>query len=126
MKYLMIISVSLMFISCDSTTESDPETLTGFWQAKEVSQHFWLDQISVDSVSGFGQIAITNNLGIVEWLPMTVEGNIIGSDILLQFTISDSMNVFNGKIFTVRNFLGLWEISNEMISVTYNKRITYN
>ena len=57
---------------------------------------------------------------------MTVEGNIIGSDILLQFTISDSMNVFNGKIFTVRNFLGLWEISNEMISVTYNKRITYN
>ena len=23
--------------------QSDPETLTGFWQAKEVAQHFWLD-----------------------------------------------------------------------------------
>ena len=126
MKYTIMFFVLLIVISCDSTTESDPETLTGFWQAKEVSQHFWLDHISADSVSGFGQLAITNNLGIVEWLPMTVEGNIIGSDISLQFTLSDSMNVFNGEIFTIRNFLGLWIIANDTISVTYNKRITYN
>ena len=126
MKYIIMFFVSLIVISCDSTTESDPETLTGFWQAKEVSQHFWLDHISADSVSGFGQLAITNNLGIVEWLPMTVEGNIIGSDISLQFTLSDSMNVFNGEISTIRNFLGLWIIANDTISVTYNKRIIYN
>ena len=126
MKYLFICIASLIILSCDSTTEQDPETLTGFWQAKEIAQHFWLDHIRADSVSGFGQVGISNDLGIVEWLPMTVEGNLTGSDISLQFTVSDSMNFFNGEIMTVRNFLGLWQVSNDTLSITYNKRITYN
>ena len=115
-----------MIISCDSSTEPDPETLTGFWQAKEVAQHFWLDHIRADSVSGFGQVGIANDLGLVEWLPMSVKGNITGSDISLQFTLSDSVNVFNGEVKTVRNFTGLWKAANDTISVTYNKRITNN
>ena len=40
MKYTVILVVSLIIISCDSTTETEPQTLTGFWQAKEVAQHF--------------------------------------------------------------------------------------
>jgi hypothetical protein len=126
MKLLMVILVSLIIVSCDSTTESDPETLTGFWQAKEIAQHFWLDHIKADSVSGFGQVGISNDVGLVEWLPITVEGKITGSDISLQITVSDSTNAFNGEIITVRNFLGLWEIANDTISVTYNKRVTNN
>jgi hypothetical protein len=125
MKYIVIFVVSLIIISCDSTTESEPQTLTGFWQAKEVAQHFWLDHIRADSVSGFGQLGKANNSGIIEWLPITVEGNIVGTDISLWYTISDSTTVFNGQIITVNNFHGLWEISNDTISITYNKRVTY-
>jgi len=125
MKYIVIFVVSLIIISCDSTTESEPQTLTGFWQAKEVAQHFWLDHIRADSVSGFGQLGKANNSGIIEWLPITVEGNIGGTDISLWYTISDSTTVFNGQINTVNNFHGLWEISNDTISITYNKRVTY-
>ena len=55
MNYFLIFIVTLMIISCDSTTEPESETLTAFWQAKEVAQHFWLDHIRADSVSGFGQ-----------------------------------------------------------------------
>ena len=126
MKNLVILSVSLIIISCESTTESEPETLTGFWQAKEVAQHFWLEHIQSDSLSGFGQLGIAGNLGLVEWVPITVRGNIEGSDISLLFTFPDSVNVFSGKIYSERNFLGLLEIANDTISVIYNKRITYN
>jgi len=105
MNYFLILIVTLMILSCYSTTEPDPETLTGFWQAKEVAQHFWLDHIRADSVSGFGQVGIANNLGLVEWLPMSVKGNITGSDISLQFTLPDSMNVFNGEVKLLEIFL---------------------
>jgi len=125
MKYILILFVSLMIISCDSVTESEPQTLTGFWEAEEVAQHFWLDHILADSVSGFGQLAKTNNLGIIEWLPITVEGIIVGNDISLWFTLSDSTSVFNGNIITANKIHGLWEISNDTISVTYNKRTRY-
>ncbi len=127
MKYISIFVISLIIISCDNnTTESEPQTLTGFWNAREVAQHFWLDHIRTDSVSGFGQLGIANNLGIIEWLPMTVEGKIVGNDISLLFILSDSTSVFNGEIITVNHFYGLWEIANDTIYVTYNKRITYN
>jgi hypothetical protein len=53
-----------------------------------------LDHIRADSVSGFEQVGIANDLGLVEWLPMSVKGNISGSDISLPFTLSDYMNVF--------------------------------
>jgi hypothetical protein len=125
MKYIVIFVIFLIIISCDSTTESEPQTLTGFWQAKEVAQHFWLDHIRADSVSGFGQLGKVNNLGILEWLPMNVEGKIVGNDISLWYTFSDSTTVFNGNINRVNNFHGLWEISNDTIFITYNKRITY-
>jgi len=125
MKYIVIFVISLMIISCDSTTESESQTLTGFWEAKEVAQHFWLDHFMTDSVSGFGQLAQVNNLGIIEWLPITVEGKIAGNDISLWFTLSDPASVFNGEIITVNKIHGLWEISNDMISITYNKRNTY-
>jgi hypothetical protein len=126
MRYLLLLAIGLHIVSCDSTTESDPETLTGFWQAKEVAQHFWLDHISADSVSGFGQVGIANEIGLVEWLPITVEGKITGNNISLLFTVSDSTNVFNGEIITVRNFLGLWNVDSYIFSVAYNKRITHN
>jgi len=127
MKYIAIFIVSMIIISCDSnTTESEPQTLTGFWNAREVAQHFWLDHIRTDSVSGFGQLGIANNLGIIEWLPMTVEGKIVGNDISLLYIFSDSTTVFNGEIITVNHFYGLWEIANDTIYVTYNKRITCN
>ena len=127
MKYISIFVISLIIISCDNnTTESEPQTLTGFWNAREVAQHFWLDHIMADSVSGFGQLGIANNLGIIEWLPMTVEGKIVGNDISLLYILSDSTSVFNGEIITVNHFYGLWEIANDTIYVTYNKRITYN
>ena len=126
MKYLTILFSVLMIISCDSTTESEPESMTGFWQAKEVAQHFWLEHIRSDSLTGFGQLGVSGNLGIVEWVPITVGGNIIGNDISLWFTLSDSTNIFNGEIFTARNFYGLWVIASDTITVTYNKRITYN
>lgn len=127
MKYIAIFIVLMIIISCDSnTTESEPQTLTGFWNAREVAQHFWLDHIRTDSVSGFGQLGVANNIGIIEWLPMTVEGKIVGNDISLLFIFSDSTTVFNGEIITVNHFYGLWEIANDTISVTYNKRITYN
>ena len=71
-------------------------------------------------------MGIANDLGLVEWLPMSVKGNITGSDISLKFTLSDSMNVFNGEVKTVRNFIGLWKANNDTISVTYNKRISNN
>jgi len=87
MKYIVILVVSLIIISCDSTTETEPQTLTGFWQAKEVAQHFWLDHIRADSISGFGQIGKVNNLGIIEWLPMTVEGKIVTSSSLFTLYI---------------------------------------
>ncbi len=125
MKYIVIFVISLMIISCNSTTESEPQTLTGFWKAEEVAQHFWLDHIMADSVSGFGQLARTNNLGIIEWLPITVEGKIVGNDISLWFTLSDPASVFNGEIITVNKIHGLWEISNNTISITYNKRTRY-
>ena len=125
MKYIVIFVISLMIISCNSTTESEPQTLTGFWKAEEVAQHFWLDHIMADSVSGFGQLAKTNNSGIIEWLPITVEGKIVGNDISLWYTLSDSTTVFNGEIITVNKIHGLWEISNDTISITYNKRTTY-
>jgi hypothetical protein len=127
MKYISIFVISLIIISCDNnTTESEPQTLTGFWNAREVAQHFWLDHIRTDSVSGFGQLGIANNFGIIEWLPMTVEGKIVGNDISLLYILSDSTSVFNGEIITVNHFYGLWEIANDTIYVTYNKRITYN
>ena len=126
MKYISIFVISLIIISCDSnTTESEPQTLSGFWNAREVAQHFWLDHIRTDSVSGFGQLGIANKSGIIEWLPMTVEGKIVGNNILLLYTLSDSASVFNGEIITVNKIHGLWEISNDMISITYNKRTTY-
>ena len=126
MKNSFIIIIPLLIISCESTTEPDPETLTGFWQAKEVAQHFWLDQIQSDSLSGFGQLGIPGNLGLIEWVPITVRGNIIGSNISLWFIFPDSVNVFSGKIYSERNFLGLLEVANDTISVTYNKRVTHN
>ena len=125
MKYIVIFVISLMIISCNSTTESEPQTLTGFWKAEEVAQHFWLDHIMADSVSGFGQLAKTNNSGIIEWLPITVEGKIVGNDISLWYTLSDSTTVFNGEIITANKIHGLWEISNDTISITYNKRTKY-
>ena len=127
MKYISIFVISLIIISCDSnTTESEPQTLTGFWNAREVAQHFWLDHIRTDSVSGFGQLGIANKSGIIEWLPMTVEGKIVGNDISLLYIFSDSTSVFNGEIITVNHFYGLWKIAHDTIYVTYNKRITYN
>ena len=115
-----------MIVACESSTESDPENLTGFWQAKEVAQHFWLEQIQSDSLSGFGQLAIFSNLELVEWAPITVSGSISGSDISLWFTFPDSVNFFNGKIYSERNLLGELVIANDTITVSYNKRITYN
>ena len=115
-----------MILSCGSASEQDSEKLTGFFQAKEVAQHFWLDHITADSISGFGQVGISNNLEIVEWLPMTFVGKITRNYISLLFTVSISTNVFNGEIITVRNFIGLWEIASNTLPVKYNKRITYN
>ena len=115
-----------MIVACESTTESDPESLTGFWQANEVAQHFWLEQIQSDSLSGFGQLGIPSNLGLVIWEPITIRGNMLGNDISLSFTLPDSVYVFEGKINSERNFLGKLVNANDTISVSYDKRITYN
>ena len=126
MKKIIILLVSLIIAACESSTESDPENFTGFWQAKEVAQHFWLEQIRSDSLSGFGQLGISGNLGLVEWVPISVNGTISGSDITLWFIFPDSANVFSGKIYSERNLLGELVIANDTITVSYNKRITYN
>jgi hypothetical protein len=120
--FLSIIPSLIFLISCENNVEPVPETFTGFWKAEELSQHFWLDE-NIDSLSGFGQIAKVNNSGIIEWIPIEVQGNVTGANILLTITYEEFTSNFSGSVINTEKFIGTWEAEGELIPVTYYKRI---
>ena len=122
MKHLLVFLILLGLVACDNSTEPEPESLVGFWQAREIAQHFWLDQFS-DSLSGFGQIGFANNLGLIEWKSLTVEGNTDGSNISLHISFSDSLTSFVGKVISVYRIEGEWYFAGDTLQIQYNKRI---
>jgi len=121
MRVIFLAMLVLIMVGCENSWESTSESLVGFWQAREIAQHFWLDQYS-DSISGFGQVGFANDFGLVEWKSLTVEGNTDGSNISLLIFFSDSTTSFSGKVISDDRFEGEWYIQGDTLQVQYNKR----
>lgn len=120
-KIFFILCCAVLLTACESSVESKPETLVGFWKAEEISQHFWLDE-NIDSLSGFGQIAKLNSSGFIEWIQTDVNGTVDGSVVLLTIAYSNSSSIFTGQIMSADKFTGQWIAEGDTISLTFNKR----
>ena len=118
---LLVFAFGFILSACEDTVEPSPESYVGFWKAEEISQHFWLDE-NIDSLTGFGQIARVNSSGFVEWIQTDVSGNVVGTDVSLTISFSNTTTIFEGQIISDDKFIGFWIAEGDTINVTYNKR----
>ncbi|MDX1372845.1 MAG: hypothetical protein R3321_10265 [Nitrososphaeraceae archaeon] len=122
LRVLSLLCILILSNSCENSFEPGKDSFSGFWNATEVAQHFWLDDLG-DSLAGFGQIGIANTSGYIQWIDATVSGNLSGDQVSLIFMNDNITSSFSGTATDKNNLSGKWIILGDTLDVNYTKRI---